>query len=210
MPHPDFLNLSLANDGYGQWREPPLPMEGLSLDDPFMGEFTTAQSTHFEALSPFDIGFRIQNIEPGPCEGVSHLSCTIKHMTQCLLQLTGDTTYICEWHDNGPPCNVMLYSSGDLKHSVSQHLHRFHNFLPSSGKSTQKCLWRGCLKELKQESIARHIVSVHLRAAVTCHACGTSFARQDSLRRHMRNSCGACKGEQYAAPCLVQHQHNSL
>lgn len=177
---------------------PPIDPHNGWIENPSLsaGSFnicSSAESTRnvFNSLEP---GFDIRSILPNLYEGVGHLSCAIgRRMTQSLQP--SDTNHKCGWCVDGSPCNKDYTSSSNLKHSVSQHLGKVHNLLSAGGKSTQRCQWVGCSKKLKQESIVRHILTVHLQIKTACKACGTSFARQDSLQRHIKNSCGAGTGE---------------
>ncbi|KAI9570631.1 hypothetical protein HD554DRAFT_2083658 [Boletus coccyginus] len=110
-----------------------------------------------------------------------------------LHQVSCDITPICLWVVDGSMCNRSFFLGDNLKHSISRHLRNIHGLHPASGKSSVGCQWIGCDKTMKRESIVRHIVAVHLRVATKCGACGTFFARPDSLQRHMKNSGGACK-----------------
>ncbi|KAF8558117.1 hypothetical protein OG21DRAFT_1481652 [Imleria badia] len=179
LPLSDFPGLpALPNNVLGSWMEPAQPLGGFDSCDALMRGLTV------EEPIPWDLPFPL---EPG-FDGLS--------FPQSLYEdVTSDTTHMCGWCDNnGLPCNASYPPGENLKHHIAQHLYEVHNLVSSGGKSTQKCRWRGCTKELKQESIVRHILTVHLHVSATCKACGTSFARTDSLQRHVRNSCGAHKG----------------
>ena len=204
LPAPDFTDL------------PPLPND-LFISDPWMASaLVTEDYSPFDAVLPgfvgpeheqsesaawdifdFTSGFDAQTFLPCHNEDVGHPPCTIWMTRLTWPQLSSDAKLTCGWLDNGSLCNAP-YPSGDmgcLKHAIAQHLQRAHNLGSSSGKLTLKCKWVGCSKELKLESFVRHVLTVHLRVATACKGCGTTFARSDSLQRHMRNSCGASKRE---------------
>ncbi|KAF8428866.1 hypothetical protein L210DRAFT_3118403 [Boletus edulis BED1] len=160
----------LSSNVFEPWMMPAFP-EGSPLCDEVIRAFT-AERMPWDVLSPLGPGFERQSI------------------SQSVYEDPNDATLVCQWCDNGSPCN-MPYSPGkNQKHSIAQHFNKVHH-LSVGGKLPQRCLWLGCTKELKQESLVRHILTVHLRVKSACEGCGTSFARPDSLQRHMKKSCGA-------------------
>ena len=179
---------SLSNHGCDSW------MNDLALDlcHSHMPEIAVMEHAPLDVMNPHEFGFDKHSIPQSHYEDiVGHLSCTTERMTQSLQR--SDSTYTCQWRVDRSPCNAFIALGDNLKHSISQHLSKVHSLLPAGGKLTQKCQWAGCAKELKQESIVRHILTVHLRVTTECEACGTSFARRDSLQRHIKKSCGSFK-----------------
>ncbi|KAF9243546.1 hypothetical protein BU15DRAFT_59913 [Melanogaster broomeanus] len=150
-------------------------------------------------------------IRGAPPSGLSHPGCMGASDTVPVPPLQGghrtwaDPRNLSDVDGDGFPHRVshtMFAAAGRVrsslqsdKHAISQHLSSAHNHPFGSGKSTQRCRWAGCTKQLKQESIPRHVLSVHLRMTAMCQACGSSFARHDSLQRHTRNACEAYKVE---------------
>ena len=179
FPHPNHSCL---------WAEP-------EIFDPchsHMPEIAVMEHAPLDVMNPHEFGFDKHSIPQSHYEDiVGHLSCTTERMTQSLQP--SNSTYTCQWRVDRSPCNAFIALGDNPKHSISQHLSKVHSLLPAGGKLTQKCQWAGCAKELKQESIVRHILTVHLRVTTECEACGTSFARRDSLQRHIKKSCGSCK-----------------
>ncbi|KAF8840209.1 hypothetical protein BDN67DRAFT_682140 [Paxillus ammoniavirescens] len=96
---------------------------------------------------------------------------------------SGLRTYQCLWSSNGVSCLTLV--SRDRR-SVIDHLHDVHGVKPGDDKAPQKCLWELCTKTMNKESIPRHILTVHLKEKAHCTKCGLSFAREDSLKRHLK------------------------
>ncbi|KIJ14445.1 hypothetical protein PAXINDRAFT_100160 [Paxillus involutus ATCC 200175] len=94
-------------------------------------------------------------------------------------------TYQCLWSPKDVPCLTLV--SRDRR-SVIDHLHDVHGVKPGDDKTPQKCLWRLCTKTMNKESIPRHILTVHLKEKAHCTKCGLSFAREDSLKRHLKGA----------------------
>ncbi|KAG0703330.1 hypothetical protein DFH29DRAFT_771318, partial [Suillus ampliporus] len=70
------------------------------------------------------------------------------------------------------------------KSEVAKHLQIVHGVKSGGDKDKMPCSWDGCGKEMKKESISRHIVAVHLSKKTACASCGKQFARWDSKLRH--------------------------
>lgn len=92
------------------------------------------------------------------------------------------STFLCEWMDEHGLCNMQV--SGD-RVSMSQHLSRSHDVVGDE-KSQRTCLWRGCTETMNKGSLARHVVSRHLRAGASCGFCSKVYSRLDVVRRHIR------------------------
>ncbi|KAF9219560.1 hypothetical protein BS17DRAFT_383186 [Gyrodon lividus] len=89
--------------------------------------------------------------------------------------------FLCEWMDAQGPCNMQVL--GD-RISMSQHLSRFHDVVGDE-KVQRPCLWRGCTETMNKGSLARHVVSRHLRAGASCGFCSKVYSRLDVVRRHI-------------------------
>ncbi|KAG1851333.1 hypothetical protein DFJ58DRAFT_661680 [Suillus subalutaceus] len=94
-----------------------------------------------------------------------------------------DTLNLCRWGDGS--CTTSLTSD---KSEVGKHLQVLHGIKSGGDKDKMLCRWDGCGKEMKKESISRHIVAVHLTNKTECGSCGKQFARLDSKLRHLKNS----------------------
>ncbi|KAF9219953.1 hypothetical protein BS17DRAFT_363923 [Gyrodon lividus] len=100
----------------------------------------------------------------------------------------------CQWSHDGASCGTFLAGN---KREIALHL-RDADAIPLQGntKKPQKCLWKGCRKTMHKESIARHILAVHMKETVHCARCKSSFARNDSLQRHLRGTGDrTCRGK---------------
>ncbi|KIJ08339.1 hypothetical protein PAXINDRAFT_102608 [Paxillus involutus ATCC 200175] len=95
----------------------------------------------------------------------------------------GPQTHECQWAADGTWCGALV--QGDRR-EVMLHLNEKHGIPLTGDKVPQMCLWQGCRSSMRRESIARHIVAVHMKERVHCAKCGSSFARNDSLQRHLR------------------------
>lgn len=93
------------------------------------------------------------------------------------------TSSLCRW--GGGSCTSLLASD---KSEVGKHLQFIHGVKSGGDKEKVSCIWDGCGKEMKKESISRHIVAVHLTNKTECGSCGKQFARLDSKLRHLKNS----------------------
>ncbi|KAF8557993.1 hypothetical protein OG21DRAFT_1504666 [Imleria badia] len=95
---------------------------------------------------------------------------------------TLDPSYPCLWTEGGIICNVMVQAT---RSHMNRHLHAYHGFCGSDTRQT-KCHWAGCGAVMQQGSIARHMVSCHLQAKVTCPMCSKKLSRQDVISKHQR------------------------
>ncbi|KAG2142266.1 uncharacterized protein EDB93DRAFT_610824 [Suillus bovinus] len=100
-----------------------------------------------------------------------------------LMDNTDDIPSLCRW--DGGSCFSLLTTD---KSEVTKHLQLLHGIKPGGDKVRMPCQWEGCGKEMKKESIPRHIVAVHLSNKTECGSCGKQFARLDSKLRHLKNS----------------------
>lgn len=96
-------------------------------------------------------------------------------------------TFLCEWTDENGTCNMEIL--GD-RVWMSHHLSRHHSVVGHE-RFQRACLWRGCTDTMNKGSLARHIVSRHLRAGATCGFCSKVYSRADVARRHTKKCKGA-------------------
>ncbi|KAI0635248.1 hypothetical protein C8Q77DRAFT_691832 [Trametes polyzona] len=88
----------------------------------------------------------------------------------------------CEWN----ACGIAL---PDAQHkTIRRHLKECH--FPDNAPSATTmvvCRWgENCRREpMRWENLAKHIVESHTTPKVICRDCGTSFARRDTLKRHV-------------------------
>ncbi|KAG9309344.1 hypothetical protein JVU11DRAFT_10580 [Chiua virens] len=104
-------------------------------------------------------------------------------------------TFACEWTDERGTCNMEIL--GD-RIWVSHHLSHHHHVVGHE-KSQRACLWLGCTDTMNKGSLARHVVSRHLRAGTSCAFCSKVYSRADVARRHTKK-CKVANG--------VSAQHN--
>lgn len=93
--------------------------------------------------------------------------------------------YECRWITNGVLCDSRV--AADRRRLV-EHLQHAHGIRPGEEKARETCFWEGCKTVLNKESLARHILTVHLKERAHCADCGLWFAREDSLKRHLKGS----------------------
>lgn len=96
--------------------------------------------------------------------------------------LDAPVSYPCSWADGGVICNVMVQAT---RSHMNRHLHAYHGFGGSDTRQT-RCYWAGCGETMQQGSIARHMVTCHLQAKVTCPMCSKKLSRQDVISKHQR------------------------
>lgn len=117
---------------------------------------------------------------PPPTSGPSphpHLDNTSGPYTGTL-----DASYPCLWTEGGVICNVMVQAT---RSHMNRHLHTYHGFGGSDTRQA-RCYWAGCGAMMQQGSIARHMVTCHLQAKVTCPMCFKKLSRQDVISKHQR------------------------
>ncbi|KAF8842329.1 hypothetical protein BDN67DRAFT_965851 [Paxillus ammoniavirescens] len=96
----------------------------------------------------------------------------------------GPQTHECQWAaDDGTWCRALVQGN---RREVMLHLNEKHGIPLTGDKTPQTCLWQGCRSTMQRESIPRHIVAVHMKERVHCTKCRSSFARNDSLQRHLK------------------------
>ncbi|KAH0836487.1 hypothetical protein J3R83DRAFT_8121 [Lanmaoa asiatica] len=99
------------------------------------------------------------------------------------------------------------------KSAIGRHLQEAHAIRLKADKTTQVCLWEKCRKQMRGESIPRHILAVHMRDKVLCPGCGLHFSRTDSMQRHLKTCL--VKGEDASDACkwesdLAYHRSRSV
>ncbi|KAG8220771.1 hypothetical protein J3R82DRAFT_2202 [Butyriboletus roseoflavus] len=104
--------------------------------------------------------------------------------------------YPCQWFDGAIPCNEVVSST---KSAIGQHLLDAHAIRLKGDKTTQVCLWEACQKTMRRESIARHILTVHMQDKVLCPSCRLRFARADSMQRHHKTCLTKREAEREAS-----------
>ncbi|KAG2074420.1 kinase-like protein [Suillus decipiens] len=86
----------------------------------------------------------------------------------------------CMWVNGEFHCNDLFCG-----HDLSSHLRGAHG-IHGPGNRRVRCNWNVCNKELKKESLTRHVEEVHLEIGYSCD-CGASFSRKDTLSYHKKN-----------------------
>ncbi|KAH7918989.1 hypothetical protein BV22DRAFT_1041306 [Leucogyrophana mollusca] len=99
------------------------------------------------------------------------------------------TTHTCQFDRNGSPCHKSIIAN---RLDVARHLRLYHNVKRNSSRVT--CLWDGCMKEIRADSLSRHIVNRHMNAKLGCPRCFEILPSVSSLRRHRQRGCGAKRG----------------
>lgn len=148
---------------------------------------------HHVGSLPYDIQPHIQNssdVYPSNLFGGTDLhsptsSWSEDRRSECawLMDEVDDALNRCRW--DGGSCISPLTVD---KSEVARHLQLHHGVKIGGDKDKMTCNWDGCGKEMKKESISRHIVAVHLSNKTECSSCGKQFARLDSKLRHHKNS----------------------
>jgi len=153
------------------------------------GTAETCSSSSHEHTAPanYDSTFNAR-ADPQPSTSLTHnampsVQSTALPYGEPICVPDGQTrTFGCQWVTNGACCGVLVVAD---RRSVIKHL-RAHDIRPGEDKARQTCLWESCTTTLNKESLARHILTVHLKEGVNCAECGLSFAREDSLKRHLK------------------------
>ena len=151
---------------------------------------TLSASGFLGALADYDYGFLLDaHVETQPPMTLTYnnvMSSAQSAPPPCNEPICGTDRQIrvfeCQWIRNGSPCNANVMAD---RRSVVEHLQHIHDMKPGEEKFRQACFWEGCTRVLNKESLARHILTVHLKEKVQCAECRLSFAREDSLKRHL-------------------------
>lgn len=162
----------------------------LSCDDAWLNEHV---HDHFVGPLPHDIQPHVQNFNnlylSDLCgENALHSptsSCSEERRSDCtsLMDDMDDTLSLCRW-SGGSCCSFLTVDKSEMV----KHLQIHHGVKPGGDKDRMTCNWDGCGKEMKKESISRHIIAIHLSNKTECGSCGKQFARFDSKLRHLKNS----------------------
>ncbi|KAH7883377.1 hypothetical protein F5I97DRAFT_1904558 [Phlebopus sp. FC_14] len=97
----------------------------------------------------------------------------------------------CRWDEQRSPCD--LWVVGD-KSCMNTHIQRWHGGKPGGDKLETDCRWSNCHKRMNKESIARHVVTIHLGEKWWCQGCSDEIVRKDAYDRHVeRSSTQACR-----------------
>ena len=97
----------------------------------------------------------------------------------------------CRWDEDRSPCHLRV--KGD-KSCINVHIQKWHGGKPGGDKLKADCRWSGCGTTMLKESIARHVVSIHLGEMWGCKGCGKEIARNDAYGRHaMRSDLEVCR-----------------
>ncbi|KAG1898731.1 kinase-like domain-containing protein [Suillus fuscotomentosus] len=88
----------------------------------------------------------------------------------------------CKWNGpNGLSCDHLIHP-----HDLSSHLREVHE-IRGSGNSRNQCIWDGCNRVLRRDTLLRHINEVHGRVVRhSCDSCGRKFRRLCMLNGHRR------------------------
>ena len=88
----------------------------------------------------------------------------------------------CHWARSSDPCGMWIMGA---RSRVSAHIRKWHP--RKDVDSRVKCLWDGCTssKAMLQDSINRHVVTVHLDEGFHCQGCDEVFSRKDVYRQHV-------------------------
>ncbi|KAF8557857.1 hypothetical protein OG21DRAFT_1504840 [Imleria badia] len=96
------------------------------------------------------------------------------------------TVHQCLWEVDHSPCHLWIRGE---KSAVNAHIQKWHGWQPEGdNKSRVDCRWCACGKMMLRESIARHIVNVHLGEIWECQGCGKEIARSDAYGQHAEKS----------------------
>lgn len=149
------------------------------------GAFHTSSTPSTPTPSPFYFGRDI--IPKDEIMEIGHLQPTSpQSMYATPLSTPGASGRTrCQWKD----CTIEL---DDLSHSgIRRHFRDYHN-MPRG--SMIRCEWGSNCRseEMLYDNIAKHIAECHLKSMRTaCKSCGNSFARNDTLKRHLNAGCPA-------------------
>ena len=105
-----------------------------------------------------------------------------EELSQGLLEPDGTLhVHQCRWEEDQSPCH--LWVKGD-KSCINVHIQKWHGGKAGGDEHKIACRWSGCGMTMWKESIARHIVNIHLGEIWKCQGCGKGIARGDAYRRH--------------------------
>ncbi|KAG9316417.1 hypothetical protein JVU11DRAFT_2451 [Chiua virens] len=165
---------------------PPPPLHHSALDPVPYYNFTFSQSSlpagHVQVSPPLQAAssYHASSIPLQNSTPPSHLP--LNHTSSKPGAKTLGASYPCQWTEGGVTCNVMVQAT---RPHMNRHLHEHHEF---GGSDTRQmsCHWAGCGETMQQGSIARHTVTCHFQAKVTCPMCSKKLSRQDVISKHQR------------------------
>ncbi|KAI9573250.1 hypothetical protein HD554DRAFT_1161528 [Boletus coccyginus] len=93
----------------------------------------------------------------------------------------------CRWDQSSNSCGMWIIGS---KPHVSAHILKWHQQEHADSTVKRRCLWDGCTtsKEMRKDSVSRHIISVHLEEEFHCQGCNKEFPRRDVYDKHVQNN----------------------
>ncbi|KAG6382127.1 hypothetical protein JVT61DRAFT_770 [Boletus reticuloceps] len=101
------------------------------------------------------------------------------------------TVHQCHLEEDHSPCHLWITGG---KSNINAHIQKWHGGEPGGDKLQADCRWSACGKTMLKESIARHIVTVHLEEMRECQGCGKEIVRNDVYKRHvMESDFDACR-----------------
>ncbi|KAF8557851.1 hypothetical protein OG21DRAFT_1481880 [Imleria badia] len=95
------------------------------------------------------------------------------------------TVHQCLWEEDHSPCHLWIRGE---KSAINAHIQKWHGWQPGGDKSRVDCRWCACVKTMLRESIARHIVNIHLGEIWECQGCGKEIVRSDAYGQHSERS----------------------
>jgi len=165
--------------------------ESLFEGSLYQGSETENTCGHFDEHSSYAIHPQTQNYSSAHPLGLASIDSPTSTFSEVGSSLGSEypddpgSRIMCHWGH----CYSYLEAE---KSEVAKHLQVVHDIKPGGDKLYIKCMWDGCGKSMKKESISRHIVAVHLSQKTECGSCGKQFARWDSKLRHIKNSKREC------------------
>ena len=91
----------------------------------------------------------------------------------------------CLWEDDRSPCHLWVKCD---KSCIHAHIQKWHGGKPGGDKLEVDCRWSTCAKTMLKESIARHVLSLHLGEMWECPGCAKRVTRKDAYGRHAAES----------------------
>ncbi|KAI9573246.1 hypothetical protein HD554DRAFT_2035632 [Boletus coccyginus] len=93
----------------------------------------------------------------------------------------------CRWAQSSNSCGMWIIGS---KPHVGAHILKWHQQEHADGTVKRRCLWDGCTtsKEMRKDSVSRHIINVHLEEEFHCQGCDKGFPRRDVYDNHVQNN----------------------
>jgi len=158
-------------------RDPTLYTDSLSRHPSWPTAEVRVGSVHGAVIAPTNhelLTFPLQNSAAPSYPDLDNISEAYSQ--------TWDPSYHCQWVTDGVICDAVVQAT---RSHMNRHLHTHHGFGGSDTRPT-RCSWAGCEATMQQGSIARHMVTCHLQAKVTCPMCSKKLSRQDVISKHQR------------------------